>query len=102
MSSLQISFAQATPYILFTLGQVVAFVIWIVNLQTKITEMKGQIVQLGKDKHKLEDSMVKEKDKQDERNSFFMEKINEALQALKSAEKAMEFMLLKGMKTNKA
>ena len=93
---------QLTPYILFGLGQVVAFVVWIVSLQNKITKMESEIKQqeerLKAIKQELHDSDSERK----KEHNWFRDKLNEANEALAVAKSVLEGIVLKEMKTRRA
>ena len=93
---------QLTPYILFGLGQVVAFVVWIVSLQNKITKMETKIEQLEDRiktlKHEQSESDRERKDE----HGWFREQLNKANEALAVAKSVMEGLVLKEMKTRRA
>lgn len=93
---------QATPYIIFTLTQIVAFIVWIINLQTKITKMESKIEEAEKQRKSLYERLEKMETKTEENHNWFRDQLNKANEALAVAKSVMEGLVLKEMKTKRA
>jgi predicted nucleic acid-binding Zn-ribbon protein len=91
-----------TPYILFGLGQLVAFVVWIVNLQNKITKMETKIEQLEERIKAIKHDFQESESERKKDHNWFREQLNKANEALAVAKSVMEGLVLKEMKTRKA
>jgi molecular chaperone DnaK (HSP70) len=78
------------PYISLAIVQIIAFVVWIVNLQNKITTMETQIKQMDKELQEHKDN-----------HTWFREQLQKANEALAVAKSVMEGLVLKEMKTKR-
>lgn len=82
---------ELTPYIIFGIGQLIGFVIWIVRLQSKIEKMETEI-----------EHMKESQKKHEERHSWLSEQLQKANEALAVAKSVLEGLVLKEMKTRRA
>lgn len=79
-----------TPYILFSVGQIIAFVIWIVSLQTKITKMEAQI-----------EALKQNEAEQKKQSDWLRQQLQLVSEHLAVAKSVMENLILKGLKTSR-